>query len=257
MGRFSGQQAIDAGGCQAGGRGGKWGEVKGVRGGLDVKKSVCDAVGTACVCKCMQVESSRDEPTNWSAIWQTKGKPISNAEQSVADIIARAESKVAGSIVPGMPPSGAPPPPPKPAGGAGSMGMPPPPGMPPGFPPPPSMPPGQLDAQEEAKRAKAEEQLMPEAQWTAQHPNPISVKVITPQEEENAKFNFNGQTVLLKALAPSTMVKDLKASLTQHLGGLPGNKIKLTSVKYGVLKDTVTVAFYNFVDGENVMVTTK
>jgi len=228
-----------------------------VGGGLDVEKSVWDAVGRACVCKCMQVESSRDEPTNWSAIWQTKGKPISNAEQSVADIIARAESKVAGSIVPGMPPSGAPPPPPKPAGGAGSMGMPPPPGMPPGFSPPTSMPPVQLDAQEEAKRAKAEEQLMPEAQWTAQHPNPISVKVITPQEEENAKFNFNGQTVLLKALAPSTMVKDLKASLTQHLGGLPGIKIKLTSVKYGVLKDTVTVAFYNFVDGENVMVTTK
>jgi len=179
-----------------------------------------------------------------------KGKmPISNAEKSVADIIARAESKVAGSIgalPPGMPapPGGAPPPPPKPAG---SKGM----------PPPPGMPPGGLDAQEEAKRAKAGEQLLPQAQWTAQHPNPISVKVITPKEEANAKFNFNGQTVVVEALAPGSTVKDLKASLSKHLGDLPGIKIHLTSVKHGVLKDTATLAFYNFVDGENLMVAIK
>ena len=123
------------------------------------------------------------------------------------------------------------------------------------------MPPGGmesgLDAQEEAKRSKAEEELVPEAQWTSLHPNPISLKVLVPQDEENAKFNFNGQTVMLGSMAPGTTVKDLKSNLSQQLGGLAVTKIKLSTVKHGVLKDTMTIGYYNFTDGENVMVGTK
>ena len=77
------------------------------------------------------------------------------------------------------------------------------------------------------------------------------------QDEENAKFNFNGQPVMLGGVGPTTTIKDVKGILSQHLGGLAGNKIKLSTVKHGVLKDGMTVAFYNFVEGENVMVATK
>jgi len=78
-----------------------------------------------------------------------------------------------------------------------------------------------------------------------------------PKEEDNAKFNFNGQTVMLNGIAPGTLVKDLKANLSQHLGGLAANKVKVSTVKHGVLKDNMTIAYYNFVDGENLMVGTK
>ena len=114
-----------------------------------------------------------------------------------------------------------------------------------------------MDPQEEAKRAKAEAELVPEAQWAAKHPNAISVKVIVPQEEENAKFNFNGQTVMLNNLLPATAVKDLKTQLSDQLGGLQTNKIKLSTVKHGFLKDNLSLAYYNFVEGENLMVSTK
>ena len=123
------------------------------------------------------------------------------------------------------------------------------------------MPPGGMEAaqdgQDDAKRTKAEEDLLPEAQWTAQHPNPINIKIIVPQEEDNARFNFNGQTLMLNAIAPGTVVKDLKTNLSQHLGGLPANKMKVSTVKHGVLKDNMTIAYYNFVEGENLMVATK
>lgn len=138
--------------------------------------------------------------------------------------------------------------------------MPPPGSLPPGVAPPQAgftAPPPGIDAQEEAKRAKAEAELVPEAQWSAQHPNPISVKVIVPQEEENAKFNLNGQTVMLNDLLPATTVKDLKTQLSDQLGGLQANKIKLSTVKHGFLKDNLSIAHYNFVEGENLMVSTK
>ena len=235
--------------------------------------------------------------------------PAASAEKSVADIIARAEAKVASGI--GAPPpkpppaaaqpaavAGAPPPPatvahpttgvPPPAASAPPAAAPPkaphaaismaapPPGLVPAAPgsvaapaptptgvavPPPGVPPAVAAAapeeQDEAKRAKATAELVPADQWLSQHPAPVSIKCLTPQEEDNAKFNFDGRTVTVDGVAGKSSVKDLKNMLKDQLGGLAMSNMKLTSVKHGVLKDAWTIAQYNMVDGENLMVALK
>merc|ERR1719409_150153 len=83
--------------------------------------------------------------------------------------------------------------------------------------PPPGVPPAVAAAapeeQDEAKRAKATAELVPEDQWLSQHSAPISIKCLTPQEEENAKFNFDGRTVTVDGVAGQSSVKDLKNML--------------------------------------------
>jgi hypothetical protein len=49
----------------------------------------------------------------------------------------------------------------------------------------------------------------------------------------------------------------MKEKLQDHLGGLSANKQKLQTVNLGVLKDNLSLAYYNFRDGENVMVGIK
>ena len=63
----------------------------------------------------------------------------------------------------------------------------------------------------------------------------------------------SGQSVTLVDRGPTVTVKELKEELAKHLTGLGANKIKLTHVKHGVLKDAMTVAYYNFQKGENLI----
>jgi len=99
----------------------------------------------------------------------------------------------------------------------------------------------------EAKRAKADEGLQPEAQWAARHPT-VTLKLLGPNGEN---INVPGVTIM-------TTVKDLKTQLpSDQLGGLAANKMKLSTAKLGVLKDNLTLAHYNFSEGENVIVGLK
>jgi len=99
--------------------------------------------------------------------------------------------------------------------------------------------------------------LVSAEEWASAHPGPVSVKVQVPQDEGNAKFNFNGQLLSLDGVAMNSTVKDIKERLQEMLGGLAANKLKLTSQKLGVLKDQQTLASYNFSDGELLYVATK
>ena len=48
-------------------------------------------------------------------------------------------------------------------------------------------------------------------------------------------------------------MRRMKEKLQDHLGGLSANKQKLQTAGLGVLKDNMSLAYYNFKDGENVM----
>ena len=78
---------------------------------------------------------------------------------------------------------------------------------------PPAHMPAVGGEQPDAKRAKGETGLVPEDMFAAQHPGNITVKINVPKEEENGKFNFNGQTILLRDVAIRSTVKVLKDML--------------------------------------------
>lgn len=107
------------------------------------------------------------------------------------------------------------------------------------------------------KRAKADSGLVPEDAFAAQFPGNVTLRVSVPKEEENAKFNFNGQEIALRGVGIRSTVKTVKEMLQDHLGGLQANKQKLTSARHGVLKDNQTLAFYNMREGEMLLLDVK
>mmetsp|Transcript_762 Transcript_762/g.1472 ORF Transcript_762/g.1472 Transcript_762/m.1472 type:complete len:222 (+) Transcript_762:3-668(+) len=109
----------------------------------------------------------------------------------------------------------------------------------------------------DAKRQKRENELESEEDWMKKYPGKLGIKIIVPQDPENAKYNFNGQTIEMSGLSLTITIKDLKERLEQPLWGLPPNKQKLSTVQRGFLKDASSLAFYNFVDGEVLHITTK
>ena len=137
---------------------------------------------------------------------------------------------------------------------SGLPGAPPPISGLPGAPPMPGTPPGGLPS---AKRAKVDVPLVTEAVWTKLHPEPIDVKVMVPDDTAHHRHSFYGQCVTLVDRAPSTTVLQLKDELVKHLADLGANKIKMTHAKHGVLKDSLSIAHYNFLMGENVTIAIK
>ena len=116
---------------------------------------------------------------------------------------------------------------------------------------------GEAGGAPEAKRARPELPLVNEAIWTRLHPNPIDIKVLVPDDPAHHKHSFYGQSVTLVERGPASTVRELKEELAKHLAGLGANKIKLSHVKHGVLKDDQTVAHYNFLKGENLIAAVK
>lgn len=84
----------------------------------------------------------------------------------------------------------------------------------------------------------------------------INVKVLVTNDVQAAEYNFNGQTLDLSDLPISTTVMDLKQRLQPMLGLAP-SKQKLTSTRLGVLKNSMTFAEYQMLDGENLSVGLK
>jgi len=109
----------------------------------------------------------------------------------------------------------------------------------------------------DAKKTKGEMPLVPEEIWKKLHPDPIDVKVLVPDDPAHHKHSFYGQAVTLVDRGPAITVRELKDELAKHLTGLAANKIKLSCVKHGVLKDGMTIAHYNFLNGENIMTGVK
>ena len=90
-------------------------------------------------------------------------------------------------------------------------------GMPPRPPmmAPPSMTPRMNPADEPPnKKAKSEDNLMPESLWLAQHNSgPITDKVVIPQDSSKPEWNNNGQTLTL-TLPLSDLEKTMEEELT-------------------------------------------
>jgi splicing factor 3A subunit 1 len=128
------------------------------------------------------------------------------------------------------------------SGMAGLAGMPP-------APPPADGP--------DAKRAKTELPLVREDIWMKLHPDPIDIRIQVPDDPSHHKNSFYGQIVTIVDRQKTSTIKDLKDELVKHLAGLGANKIKLTHVKHGVLKDAMTIAHYNFHMGESLMAAVK
>ncbi len=134
----------------------------------------------------------------------------------------------------------------------GAPGMMPPAGM--GMPPGsvPGMP-GQmhpappLEGEPSQKKQKTGPALMDEQEFLAKHKSPLEVKVSVPAAEEHGakpEWNFQGQTLALSAELKQS-VADLKNLIKDRLGGMPPAKQKLEIKGIGVLKDNVSLAYYN------------
>lgn len=163
---------------------------------------------------------------------------------------------------PGMPPMGMPPGMPPGMMPYGMPGMPPMPGMaPPGMPPhmqgmPPfGMPPpgygvpapGQEEEEPSLKKQKTGPSLVPEEEFIASHPGPVTIKVTVPPASEKGaqpEWNFDGQTLEF-SMDPKQTITDLKNLVRDQLGGMPPAKQKLESVGLGFLKDNLSLAAYN------------
>ena len=148
--------------------------------------------------------------------------------------------------MPGMPPPGMPGMPPRPLGAPPGM-MPYPPPMPYGA---PMMGAGQMPpmpAEEpDAKRQRTEDALVPEEDFAEANPDPVTIEVTVPVVEGDA--TMTGQTVSVEVASVMETVGDVKARLAALLG-VAASKQKLSTAALGFLKDTSTLAAYNFGSG--------
>jgi len=125
----------------------------------------------------------------------------------------------------------------------GMMGMPLP--MPPGMAPPPGPPPPPTGDDQEAKRQRVEDTpaLMSEEDFAEANQGPIMVRVALPEVEGDAQLR--GQTVELEMGSVMETIGDVKARLASVVG-VPSSKQKMSTAALGFLKDTSTLAAYNF-----------
>ncbi|XP_076454241.1 splicing factor 3A subunit 1-like [Babylonia areolata] len=130
----------------------------------------------------------------------------------------------------------------------GGMGM--------GGPPGPSQHPGPGMSQDEppSKKQKTEDNLIPEDIFLQKNKGPVSVKVMVPNVSDKPEWKLNGQT--LEFTLPLTdTISVLKAKLNEALG-MPAGKQKLQYEGIFV-KDSNTLAFYNFMMGATVQLQMK
>jgi splicing factor 3A subunit 1 len=107
----------------------------------------------------------------------------------------------------------------------------------------------QLDEAPAAKRSKGSEviDLIPEKDFAAQHPDPISLTISLPEGEGD---NFDITVPIM------TSVKTLKDELVKS-SKIPVNKQILKIEHLGFLKDKLTMAHYNLTSGTLVQLSTK
>jgi splicing factor 3A subunit 1 len=72
----------------------------------------------------------------------------------------------------------------------------------------------------------------------------------------NEKYNFCGQRIELAADLGDS-VRDVKERLRPHLGDIPIKKLKLSTFHLGVMRDTLSLAFYNIKGGDKIAISVK
>ena len=98
----------------------------------------------------------------------------------------------------------------------------------------------------DGKRARPEDVIVSEEDFAEAHPGAITIDVVVPDIEGDA--SLNGQTVALEVASVMETVGDVKARLAAAIG-VAASKQKMSSQALGFLKDTSTLAAYNFASG--------
>ncbi|CAH1787515.1 unnamed protein product [Owenia fusiformis] len=134
-------------------------------------------------------------------------------------------------------------------------------GGPPGYmprPPPPrpmdqQRPPPMRD-EPPSKKAKTEDNLIPENQFLAQNNGPVQFNVQVPDQSDKPEWNLKGQSLTF-TLPLTDNVSVIKAKINESLG-MPAGKQKL-QYEGMFIKDSNTLAFYNFTKGTTVVLQLK
>lgn len=113
---------------------------------------------------------------------------------------------------------------------------------------PPAPPPMDMD-EPPNKKQKTEDNLIPEDVFLSKNKGPVMVKVIIPNVSDKPEWSLSGQT-LEYTLPLTDTISVLKAKLNESLG-MPAGKQKLQYEGIFV-KDSNTLAFYNFGSGATV-----
>ncbi|XP_067668846.1 splicing factor 3A subunit 1-like [Haliotis asinina] len=135
----------------------------------------------------------------------------------------------------------------------GYPGPPGPPGPPhrPGPPPPPS---GPVEDEPPSKKQKTEDNLMPEEEFLKKNKGPVTIKVAVPNVPDKPEWKLKGQKLDF-TLPLTDSVSVIKAKLHESLG-MPAGKQKL-QYEGIFIKDSNTLAFYNFLNGATVSLALK
>lgn len=156
---------------------------------------------------------------------------------------------------PAYPPSVAPQFPPMPPGMLPMAGSAPIPPLPAGMAPPPGPPPPTAGDEHEPKRQRVDDApLMPEEEFAEANQGPLLVRVTLPEVEGDAQLR--GQTVELEVGSVMETIGDVKARLAAVIG-VASSKQKMSTGALGFLKDTSTLAAYNFGTGTQLVMGLK
>ncbi|TRY61622.1 hypothetical protein TCAL_09101 [Tigriopus californicus] len=108
-------------------------------------------------------------------------------------------------------------------------------------PPPPVMPPMEPD-EPPNKRPRGEDNLIPEGEFMARNPNPVTFHILCPIINDKPEWRLTGQSIAL-TLGLGETVTAMKGRIHDETGLPPGKqKLQLDSI---FLKDGNTLAYYN------------
>lgn len=105
-----------------------------------------------------------------------------------------------------------------------------------------------------AKRQKTEEDLIPEDRFLATHKGSVMFNVVVPLVQDKPEWKLHGQRITLN-MPLTDQVSVIKAKLFEQLG-IPAGKQKLQHESL-FIKDSNSLAFYNFVHGTVVQLQQK
>ena len=107
----------------------------------------------------------------------------------------------------------------------------------------PAMAPPEMPMEEPpSKRARGEDNLMPEADFLARNVSPVTFRILVPSASDKPEWKLNGQ-MLAVTLPLSDPISAMKAKIHEETGMPPGKqKLQMENIFF---KDSNTLAFYN------------
>ncbi|KAK8801981.1 hypothetical protein WA158_006376 [Blastocystis sp. Blastoise] len=94
--------------------------------------------------------------------------------------------------------------------------------------------------------------LLPEQQFLAIHPGPVTLFIILPVDNSTPSWKMNGQTISF-TVDLHLLIKDFKEQISKEIGNCPTNKFQLKHDIHGFLKDKQSLASYNLAQGTTLM----